>query len=135
MQYLQNGKTLTGAELKNLIDSSGDPQICALLSRSESNETWGYVGVGTSVAMSISCLFIPDSVIQVGGLKVSLPYLPVQIPALLLGVASSFLENSAGADKYTAVQRYNRAVKDPGPVTWDLSPRPRGLMVNLNYAL
>lgn len=135
MQYLQNGKTLTGAELKNLIDSSGDPQISDLLAQSESNENWGYIGMGTSLAMSLGCLFIPDSVIQVGGLKVSLPYLPVQIPALLLGVASSFLENAAGADKYTAVQRYNREVRDPGPVTWDISPGPQGLMLDLNYAL
>ena len=135
MQYLQNGRNLTGLELKNLIDSSGDPQTSALLRQSETNETLGDIGLGGSIALSAACLFLPGTIIHVGGWKISLPCLPAEIPALVLGAASTFLGNAAGADKYTSVQRYNRAVKDSGPVTWDISPRQKGLMLDLNYAL
>jgi hypothetical protein len=135
MQYRQNGRTLTGLELKNLIDSSGDPRTITLLRKSETNETWGDIGLGGSIALSAACLFLPGTILHVGGWKISLPCLPAEIPALVLGVASTFLGNAAGADKYGAVQRYNRAVKDPGPVTWDISPRQKGLMLDLNYAL
>ena len=135
MQYLQNGKQLTGRELKGLIDSSGDPKLSALLRQSESDEILSYIGLGAVTGLSIACLFLPDTNVHVAGLNIGLPYLPVEIPAVVLGFASSYLGGAAGAEKYSAVQGYNLKVKEPGPLTWDLSPRQNGLILDLKYAL
>jgi hypothetical protein len=134
MKYLQNGRELTEPQLKSLLDPTGDPQTSALLAQSETDETLGLISLGASAAGSAVCLVIPGTIIQVGTLKISLPYLPVQIPALVLGVGASFLSNAGGAAKYTAVQRYNAKAIKPGPLTWNLTPESKGLALGLNYA-
>jgi hypothetical protein len=132
MKYLQNQTELSESELKGLLDSTGDPQISALLAESESDKTLGLIGLGASAVGSAVCLVIPGTVIHVGSLKISAPYLPLQIPALALGVLAGFLENAGGAARYSAVQRYNRETMKPGPLTWNLDPAVKGL--SLNYA-
>ncbi len=135
MQYLQNGKQLTGQELRNLIDSTNDPKLSALLSQSGTDETLGGVGLGAVIGLNIACIFLPNTNVHVAGLNIGLPNLPVEIPAVVLGFASSYFAGAAGAEKYNAVQGYNRKVKEPGPLTWDLSPRSNGLVLDLKYAL
>jgi hypothetical protein len=135
MQYLQNGRLLSGGQLKILVDSFGDPQAQMLLAQSESNETFGYLTLGGSLSGSLVCLFLPDTILHIGNLKISLPYLPVQLPALALGVFSAFLQNAAGSEKYGAVQRYNRKVQAPGAFSWDLSGDKNGPRLNFHYAL
>jgi hypothetical protein len=132
MKYFQNGIELSHPQLKSLLDSNGDPQISALLAQSESDKTLGTISLGASAVGSAVCLVIPGTVIHVGSLKISAPYLPLQIPSLLLGVLAAFLENAGGAAQYSAVQRYNREAVKPGPITWNLDPEAKGLA--LNYA-
>ena len=133
MKYFQNDKELSGPRLKSLLDSTNDPQTAALLGRSESDETWGVLALGASVVGSAVCLVIPGSTIDMGGWKISLPYLPIQVPSLALGVVSSFLGNASGAAKYAAVQRYNGKVEKSGPLTWGIEPGPKGLILAMNY--
>ncbi len=135
MQYLQNDKVLSGPQLKNAIDSISDPQASSLLSKSESDETLGFFGLGGSVALSVLSLFFPNTHIYVVGLDISTPYLPIAIPGAVLGVAGGLLELEAGTAKYTAVQRYNRVTKQSPSVTWNLSPQNNGLVLDLRYGL
>ena len=134
MKYLQNGEELSGPRLKSLLVSANDAQTSDLLSQSESDDTLGILCLGASVAGSAVCLVIPGTVIHAGTLDISLPYLPVQIPALALGVAASVLSNAGGAAKYAAVQRYNKMALKPGPLTWNLTPEAKGLALGFNYA-
>jgi hypothetical protein len=130
MKYLQNGTELSESRLKGLLDSSGDPQISALMAESESDKTLGTLSLGGSVVGSAVCLVIPGTVIHLGSLKISAPYLPLQIPSLALGVLAAFLENAGGSAKYSAVQRYNRQAMKPSPLSWNLDPEARGMSLN-----
>ena len=135
MKYFQSGSELSGPQLKSLLNSADDPQISTLMGRSESDETLGKLGLGTSVAASLICLALPGTIIPLGTLKISLPYLPLQIPALALGVIGGFFTNAAGAAQFTAVQRYNSKAIKPSPLTWNLTPESNCLVLDLNYAL
>jgi hypothetical protein len=135
MKYFQSGSQLSGQQLDSLLLSADDPQISALLEQSKLDETLGTLGFGTSVAASLICLALPSTIIPLGNLKISLPYLPLQIPALAIGVAAGFFTNAAGAAKFTAVQRYNGQAIKPGSLTWNLTPESNGLVLVLNYSL
>jgi hypothetical protein len=131
MQYFQNDQLLSGPELKNLIASLKDQEATNLLLKSESDETIGYVGLGSSIFLSILVIFLPNNHIHVVGLDISTPYLPVAIPGTLMGIAGGLLETEAGTAKYAAIQRYNRLTKQPVSVTWNLYPRKNGMGLNL----
>jgi hypothetical protein len=135
MKYFQNDIELSNPQLKNLLQSADDPQIKTLLDQSESDSTLGTVGLGTSVAASLVCLLLPATNISLGTLKITVPYLPVQIPALAIGVVAAFFKNAAGAAQFAAVQRYNDKTLKPDPLTWNITPESKGLILNLNYAL
>jgi hypothetical protein len=133
MQYLQNDKVLNGAELKTVIESLNDPQASALLSKSESDETVGFIGLGGSLIFSVGSLFFPNTHIYVVGLDISTPYLPIAIPGAVLGVAGGLLVLESGTSKYAAVQRYNHVTHQSDSITWNLSPRNDGLVLEAGY--
>ncbi len=135
MKYYQSGSELSEPRLKSLLQSSDDPQISALVGQSESDETLGTLGLCTSVTASLVCLVLPTTNLSLGTLKISLPYLPLQLPALAMGVVAAFFKNAGGAAQFSAVQRFNDKTLQPNPVTWNLTPESNGLVLDLNYAL
>ncbi len=135
MGYFQNGQELKGDQLRLLLRSKNDPDINTLVNRSEDDSTLGTLGLGTSVVASLVCLALPSTQIHLGSLNIAAPYLPVQIPALAIGVVAAFFTNAAGAAQYEAVQRYNAPKARPGPVTWDLLPVKDHLAFGLTYHL
>jgi hypothetical protein len=126
MQYLLEGKALSGPELDRTLHTLEDQRVDALLAKSESDETLGFIGLGGSLALSALSLFFPNTHIHVIGLDISAPFLPVAVPGAALGLAGGLLEMEAGTAKYAAVQRYNRLVRPSGPLSWNLSPRNDG---------
>jgi hypothetical protein len=135
IKYFKNDMELTGPQLKGLLYSADNPEINTFFQRSEEDENLSLIALGTSLVGSVVCLVIPGTIIHVGSLTISATYLPVQIPAVLLGVVAGFLSNAAGAAKYDAVQRYNGAVAKPEPVTWGLSADHDSVLLNLKYSL
>ena len=135
MQYLQNDKVLSGPELDKAINSLGDQQASALLSKSESDETIGFFGLGGSLVLSVGSLFFPNTHIYVVGLDISTPYMPIAVPGAVMGIIGGLLELEASTAKYTSVQRYNHVTKQPDSVTWNLSPQKNGLVLDLSYGL
>jgi hypothetical protein len=135
MKYYQGGVELSEPQLKSLLQSSGDPQIELLQEDYESDETLGTLGLCTSVTASLVCLVLPTTNLSLGTLKISLPFLPLQIPALAMGVVAAFFKNAGGAAQFAAVQRYDNKAVQPNPVTWNLVPESNGLVLDLNYAL
>ena len=133
MQYLREGKALSGPELDRTLHALDDRQVDALLGKSESDETLGLVGLGGSVALSVLSLFFPNNHIHVIGLDISTPYLPLAVPGAVLGIGGGLLEMEAGTAKYAAVQRYNRMTR-PGPVAFRICPGDRGLGLRIGCA-
>lgn len=134
MEYLQNDKVLNGTELKSVIASLNDPQASALLSKSESDETFGFIGLGGSFSLSLLSLLFPNTHIYVVGLDISTPYLPIAIPGALLGVAGGLLVLESSTAKYAAIQRYNHVTHQSDSITWNLSPRNDGLVLEADYS-
>jgi hypothetical protein len=134
MQYLQNNKVLSGPELKMVISSLNDSQASTLLNQSESDETLGFFGLGGSVALSVTSLFFPDTIIHVAGLNISTPYMPLAVPGAVLGIVGGLLELDSITEKYASVQRYNHVTNQCDSVTWNLSPQEDGLALRLSYA-
>jgi hypothetical protein len=135
MKYYQNDSELSELQLKSLLQSSNDSQIKDLLEESDSDETLGTLGLCTSVTASLVCLVLPTTNLSLGTLKISLPYLPLQLPALAMGVVAAFFKNAGGAAQFAAVQRYNNKAVKPAPLTWNLTPESNGLILDLKYAL
>jgi hypothetical protein len=135
MKYLQNGEELKEPQLKLLLKAKGDPAIDTLIDRSEDDANLAGIGLWSSIIVSIGCLALPSTQIHIGSLNIAAPYLPVQIPALALGVAAAFFTNAAGAAKFDAVQRYNDRKKRPSPVTWEISPESGHMDFDLKYRL
>jgi hypothetical protein len=133
MQYLQNDKVLTGPELKNVIDSLDDQQAKSLLSKSESDETLGFVGLGGSLVLSVGSLFFPNTHIYVVGLDISTPYMPIAVPGAIIGIVGGLLELESSTAKYAAIQRYNRVTKHSDSITWNLSSQNDGLVLEAGY--
>jgi hypothetical protein len=133
MQYLQNDKVLNGPELNAVIESLKDPQATALLNKSESDETLGFIGLGGSVGLSLLSLCFQNTHIYVVGLDISTPYLPVAIPGAVLGVVGGLFIFEAGTAKYAAIQRYNQVTHQSDSITWNLSPRNDGLVLEAGY--
>jgi hypothetical protein len=134
MQYLQNDKVLNGSELKTVIESLNDPQANSFLSKSESDETVGFIGLGGSVGLSLLSLLFPNTHIYVIGLDISTPYLPIAAPGAVLGLAGGLLVLESSTAKYAAVQRYDRVTKQSDSITWNLSPRNDGLVLEAGYS-
>jgi hypothetical protein len=135
MKYLQNGEELKEPQLKPLLKSKGDPAIDILIDRSEDEANIAGISLWSSIIVSIGCLALPSTHIHLGSLDIAAPYLPVQIPALAMGVVAAFFTNAAGAAKFEAVQRYNEKKKRPEPVTWELSPESDHMDFDLKYRL
>lgn len=135
MKYYQSGIELSDSQLKNRLQSADDSQINALLGESDSDETLCTLGLCTSVTASLVCLVLPTTNLSLGTLKISLPYLPLQLPALAMGVIAAFFKNAGGAAQFSAVQRYNEKAAEPNPVTWNLVPESSGLVLDLKYSL
>ena len=135
MKYYQSGSELSEPQLKSLLQSTNDPKISALMGESDSDETLGTLGLCTSVTASLVCLLLPTTNLSLGTVNISLPYLPLQIPALAMGVAAAFFKNAGGAAQFAAVQRYNGKAVKPDPLSWNITPESKGLVLNLKYAL
>jgi len=133
MQYLQKDKVLTEPELRLDMESLNDKEAVALLNKSESDETLGFISLGASAGFSLLSLVLPDSHIYAVGLDIATPYLPVAIPGAVLGVVGGFFIFEAGTSKYAAVQRYDRLTHQADSITWNLSPQKDGLMLQAGY--
>jgi len=134
MQYVQDDKVLNGPELKAVIASIGDAQANALLSKSESDETFGFIGLGGSVGLSLLSLLFPNTHIYVVGLDISTPYMPIAVPGAIIGIVGGLLELESSTAKYAAIQRYNHVTHQSDSITWNLSPRNDGLVLEAGYS-
>jgi hypothetical protein len=134
MRYLKDEKQLSGRELKSLIESLEDPEASALLKKSETSETLGFVELGGSVVLSVASVFFPNDHLHVLGLDISMPFLPLALPGTFLGVLGGLHQMEAGTAKYASVQRYNRLAGKSDSLAWNLAPQKDGLGLGLTYS-
>lgn len=134
MQYSRDDQLLSDPELNGVIRSLKDEQATELMVKAETDGTWGGLLVGSSFVASILILFLPGSHVQLLGLNIAAPYLPVAAPGTVFGIVGGFLESQANTEKYAAVQRYNRLTKQDEALTWNFSPQQNGVGLSMGCA-
>jgi hypothetical protein len=133
MEFIQDGKKLSGTELEAIIAAQGDPQAENLLRKSELDETLGLLEMGSSFVLGTATLLCPNDHIHVVGINISTPFLPLAVPGMILGFAGGLHLLESSTSKYAAVQRYNRQVS-PGSVSWNFLPEKNGLGLQISRA-